>query len=538
MCGAFSSDKLLITMKKLSFFTVMMFIGTLCSVAWGIDLETVALKDISSTGKSILLDLGTLDEVEEGSVAKFFVQLGPIAAPKVFLVAEGQLVKAMPKQSYWFLKNIMIPKAIKKDSKLLMLTMEKVNNGRTLTLKSKTIVRSAEDYEELQEFLNENSENVPNRLVKEGHNFEATSDVFSEESNSTDPDKNVDVLLTNYEVFKTTSGNSYTEEYGDMTNQRYFVNKVEVDLGDIKKAEDKKLLDAVAINHQAKTNNMKYGLKGFYADQEKLKEIPDMSKHGSNDSVYKNYKAQEKEASVIHPKVAAKMKRDGTLWSADMDEAALRRYFIQSGLDKEIKRRELARSELDGHEIMLHFSNGLSTHGNPDDPNYQGRGYNFGFGYDLHLSRVTPNWKNWSIQFLLEKEQGHYSTGLFNAKSKEFSYGAYLNYYFVNNPLTLDTMIFLAGIGMKSGSSTVTSSYFSKEYSYQVLTTPALQLMGKYRFRTGDLMEDTVNVGASVNFGLNVDFKNLSTNEELEDEIDGKFSVVDLKYTIGMSLFF
>ena len=516
----------------------MLFIGSLSSRAWALDLETVALKDISSSGKSILIDLGTLDEVEEGSVAKFFVQLGPISAPKVFLVAEGQLIKAMPKQSYWYLKNIIIPKAIKKDSKVLMLTTEQVNSGRTLTIKTRTIVRSDEDYDELQDFLAENSQNVPDRLVKEGHQFEATPDVFSDESKNTDPNKNIDVLLTKYEVYKKTSGNSYTEEYGDMTNQRYFINKIEVSLGDIKKAEDKKLLDSVALNHQTKTNEMKYGLKGFYADQEKLKEIPDMSRNGSNDSIYKSYKEQEKEAALIHPKVAAKMKRDGAQWSADMDEGALRRYFIQSGLDKEIKRREIARSELDGHEIMLHYSNGMTTHGNPDDPNYQGRGYNFGLAYDLHLSKISPNLKNWSVQFLIEKEEAQYSTGYFNAKSDEFSYGAFVNYYFVNNPLTIDSLIFLAGLGVKSGTATVTNSEFTKDYSYQVLSTPALQLMGKYRFRTGDLSEDTVNVGASVNIGLNVDVKNLSTNEELEDEIDGKFSVVDLKYTIGMSLFF
>jgi phage terminase large subunit-like protein len=62
--------------------------------------------------------------------------------------------------------------------------------------------------------------------------------------------------------------------------------------------------------------------------------------------------------------------------------------------------------------------------------------------------------------------------------------------------------------------------------------------MGKYRFRTGDLREDNINVGASFNFGINMDIKNFTTNQELEDEIDGKFSVTDLKYTLGMSVFF
>ncbi|MBY0413627.1 MAG: hypothetical protein K2Q18_05660, partial [Bdellovibrionales bacterium] len=301
----------------------------------------------------------------------------------------------------------------------------------------------------------------------------------------------------------------------------------------------KKLFVSVNKGMVEKVYGMKYGIAGFYAEQEKLKEMPDVSAHGSNESVYAKYKEQEREASRVKPKVAAKMKRDGSLWSADMDDVTLRRYFIESGLEKEVRRRDIALNELDGHEIMFHFSNGLNSHGRADDPNYQGRGSNYGIGYELHLSKASANLKKFSLQFVLEKEQTEYSTGFYNARSNEFLYGVLANYYFYNNPLVLNTFIYSAGLGIKAGSAKVAAATLSKEYSYQVLTMPSLQLMGKYRLKTGDLREDNINVGVSFNFGLNLDIKSLSTSENLSaDNINGKISVNDLKYTLGMSLYF
>jgi hypothetical protein len=78
----------------------------------------------------------------------------------------------------------------------------------------------------------------------------------------------------------------------------------------------------------------------------------------------------------------------------------------------------------------------------------------------------------------------------------------------------------------------------SKKYTYQSLALPALQLLTKYRFRTGDLTEDTVNIGASLNAGVTLDMKRLSAIDSLSDNINGKISINDIKYLVGMSVYF
>lgn len=529
--------KLLINMKKLVILSTLLFTGALTGKVWAFALDEVGLQDVSTSGKSLMLDRGTLEKFEEGTFARFFIQKGPKEFPKVFLVGEGELVKSFPRKSYWILKRVYMPDVIKPNSRILMLTSASVTSGRPLKVKNRHVVLSESNGGDVDTYLDQNKDTVPARLVKAGDNYEASPDVFEREE-MRDLTPEADVVVTTYEKYKEKGGTYYSEEYGDLTGQKFFIGNREVALGDIRKAEDKKLFDSVADNYVTKTNGMKYGVKGFYSEIEKVNELPELNKKGTEASTFDEIKYKNKQADHVSPMAMAKMKRDGDQWSSDMDDASLRRYFIKTGMEKESRRRELALNELDGHEIVVHYSNALTSHGNTTDPNYQGRGYNLGISYDLHLSRTSSNLKNWSLQFMFEKGVTEYDTGTYNARSEETAYGAYVNYYFINNPLTLNSFIYLAGIGVKNGSATVFSPDLSKEYSYQALTLPALQVMTKYRFRTGDLNEDNVNIGASLNFGINLDIKNLSVIDRLDDDINSKISVADLKYTLGMSVFF
>ena len=524
-------------MKKTLNILALLFMGALTSTAQAVDLEEVTLEDVSTSGRSIVLSRGLLEKYEEGMYARFYIQKGPKEFPKVFLVAEGELIKSFPRKSYWILRKIEIPKELKRNASVLMATSTNLLAGRPMRVKNHHVVVPESEMNDIDSFIEKNKENVPDRLVKAGAGYEPSADVFDDEEFEKFSAE-ADLLVTTYEGYKNKPGNYFSEEYGDLTGQRYFVGNKQVALGDLRVKEDKVLFDSLSGEYVQKTNGMKYGLKGFYSKQERLREMPELRKDGSLDSTYAKVKEENKQADAINPRAVAKYRRDGDQWSSDMDETSLRRYFIQTGMEKEARRRELALNEVDGHEIILHYSGAMVSHGNDTDPNYQGRGYNLGVSYDLHLSRTSANLKNWSLQFLLEGGVTEYNTGVYNARSEETSYGAYLNYYFVNNPLTINSFIWLAGIGIKNGSASVFTPDLSKEYSYQLLTIPALQVMTKYRFRTGDLTEDTVNLGASLNFGVNLDMKRLSVIDRVDDNIDSKISVNDLKYTVGMSVYF
>ncbi len=520
--------------------TKVLFLLLFCTpiIGFGMTLNEVKLVEVSSSEKSIVIDVGHLENYEEGLIASFYLQKGPKEMPRVFLVGQGELVKSFPTKSYWHLKKVLIPHSLKKDSKIYIHTIGQVTAGRPLKIKNHHVVASDSEYKDLEEYMEKNSENVPKRFVKEGDKFEATPDLFeAAELKEVTPES--DIVVTTFENFKESSGKEkFSEEYGDYSSEKMFIGNQEVSLGDIKRAEDRLLFESMSEGYVKKVNSMKYGLKTFYREQEKVEGMTELSNKGLIPNLYDEVRQKERNEQEISARAYAKVKRDGDMWSADMNDKDLRRYFVITGIEKEKRRRELVMNELEGHEIILHYSGSVYSHGNQTDPNYQGKGFTLGIGYDLHLSRTSQDLKNWSLQFLFESGTTDYDLGIYNARSREYSYGVYLNYYFYNNPLTLNSFIYLLGVGLKNGSGSITSSDISREYSYQVLTLPAIQLMTKYRFRAGDLREETANVGASLNFALAWDLKNLSVIERLEDDINSKFSVPDLKYTVGMSVYF
>ncbi len=496
--------------------------------------DEVTLTELSSSSKSAVIDRGTLEEYSAGMVGKFYVQSGELNFPKIFLVAEGELIKSLPTKSYWLFSKIHEPRFIKAGYKLLVLTSTQVKAGRSIEQKRRHVVVSKEAYETVESYLDQNKNNVPDRFLKELDSYESGPELFT-----TEKVPEADQLVETYETLKKTGGQHKSDEYGDDSTEKFFIGKKEVHLADLKRAEDKKLLDSIAKNYEEKINAQPFGLtRGLYRNQKKTPGLRDINDQISITSVYDEAKEARKTREEVDPSALAKIKRDGEQWSEDLDDVELRRYFIRTGLESEARRRETALNELDGNEIMLHYSGSTSDHTNKEDPNYQNLGYNLGLGLDLHLSRTSLNLKKWSLQFVLEKGVSDYNIGSQNARGEEGLYGVYLNYYFINNPLTLNSFIVLAGLGIKSGTISMSNGELSKEYSYRVLTLPSVQLLSKYRFRSGDLMEDTVNVGTSFNAGLVIDNKRLTVVDYLADNINGKISLTDIRYLVGMSFYF
>jgi hypothetical protein len=497
-------------------------------------LDEIVLLETSDSHKTISINQGELEGFSEGLFAKFFIQVGDYKFPKIFLVAEGKLIKSFPKKSIWYLSSAPLPDYLKPEMHLFVLTTNQVKAGRSLKFGQKHILLPENEYQNVDQYLEQNQNNVPDRLLNEPTKYEKSFELY--EAGKT-PES--DLVVQTYEQLKKTNGKHYSEEYNDEIEEKFYIGNLEVKIGDILNNEDKKLLDSISKGYVEKINSQKYGLQnGLYKNQKKDPGAREINSKVSIISVYDNHKEDQKYLEQVNPIATEKIKREGNQWSEDMDEVSLRRYFIRTGMLKEERRRELALNELEGNEITFHFSGSMSDHTSSAYQNYRSPGFSLGLGYDLHLSRASKDLKNWSVQFVLEKGVKDYDIGGLNARGQEAGYGAYLNYYFINNPLTLNSFIVLGGIGIKAGSIDMEAPELTKDYSYQAMTIPSFLLMTKYRFRSGDLTEDEMNVGASLNAGVNLDLKNLTVIDKLDDNINGKISIKDIKYLFGMSFYF
>ena len=521
-------------MNFLKFVTFWCLIGGVSKQLHAFVLEDVVFLNKSLSEKSVVIDRGLLDHYNDGLTARFFVQTGEADLPKIFLFAEGILIKSLPRKSYWLLNKVHIPHIVYDGGHFLILSSKDIKEGRSLKTVEQHVVIPVEQYDSSDKFLNDNMLSVPDRLIQDSISYDKTNELYETKNNQ----KN-DAEIKTFENYKIKSGTRFSEEYNDITQEKFYVGNKAVEIGDLKKNEDKKLLDSLAKGIVDKINSQKYGLtNGLYKNQKKTEGFRELNNQIVMNSVYETTHQEIKINETISPRLLAKIERDKEAWSEDMDDETLRRYFISTGLELEERRRKLVINELDGNELMIHYSGSMLDHTTQEDQSYRSRGYSLGIGYDLHLSRISPDTKSWSIQLLLELGLSNYNVGAQNARGEENSLGIYTNYYFYNNPLTLNSFIWMAGVGLKSGTIQMSSIALSKSYIYQTYSLPAMQLMTKYRFRSGDLAEDTVNVGTSFNAGIMLDKKHLSVNNALEDNILGSISINDLKYIFGMSFYF
>lgn len=502
--------------------------------AWGMELDDVRLLDVSTSEKSITIDRGEIDNYKVHDYAKFYIQVGDKDFPKIFLVAEGELVKSFPKKSYWYLKNITMPNIIFPQSHLLMLSTNIVSRGRQRNISQRHVVYSDKEYSDVDHYLEQNKKGVPERLILQESNFANTGELFEKEQ-----PREADLSIETYEKFESKPSQEVITEFAETVPDYYFLGKRKVTLTKILSEDDKKLLATMSRQYFEKNAKLKYGLtQGLYYNQETPGDKQDIYKRLNIRSAYDIEKENKKIREVIDPRFSAKIKRDGINWSDDMDDATLRRYFISTGIAQEKFRRERVLNELEGHELLVHYNGSMINHTSSADPNYRALGYNFGISYDLHMARASAALKNWSIQFTGEIGSNHYNLGGMNGRSSELMFGMIANYYFINNPLSLNKFIFEMGLGVKSGSAKIDGATLSQQYSYQMMSVPTLQLLSKYRFHIGDLNEDSVKMGTAFHAGLIYEQKKLSMLDIPSETINGTINVNDIKFQIGMGFYF
>jgi hypothetical protein len=104
--------------------------------------------------------------------------------------------------------------------------------------------------------------------------------------------------------------------------------------------------------------------------------------------------------------------------------------------------------------------------------------------------------------------------------------------------LSVKKFIFEFGCGIKAGQALMADMRLSREYPYQILTLPTLQILTKYRFQYGDLDEERVKVASAFHAGIVFDKKKLSIVDNPIDPINGVVTVNDVKFQIGMGFYF
>ena len=246
--------------KAIFYFFSLYFLFIELNPTMADSLEGTRVLQMSSSKKSIVLDLGYAEGLRNGDRSKLFVMSleEGLQKPRFTYVAEGEVIKVQNNQSYWFLRKIKNFRLLQKDATLSIVRQAKDPRRPFVSRRTLKIQGRAEDQNYYQ--VSEDA-GVPDDLIFEEDDF-----FEGEKLRGTKATKRQDLELTrNKRYIKI--GSEYDDKYEQARN-RLIAPSERDDESLLKQAKKKRrdeVFDSTSVDSVKKYNNLKYGLKGLYS---------------------------------------------------------------------------------------------------------------------------------------------------------------------------------------------------------------------------------------------------------------------------------
>ncbi|MEI8346879.1 MAG: hypothetical protein WCG27_05400, partial [Pseudomonadota bacterium] len=225
-----------------------------CQRASAKALEGIQIQDVSTTGRSIIVNLGAFDGLQIGDKGKFYYQESK-NFPLITYVGMGEAIKIMGSYSFWYMSEIHTESFLRKGFNLGMVRQKDTLRGQPVKLKQRKVVLPKE--KTVGQYLAEKEEGgIPENLVKAKTGQNATNIVSETAPNNGDGKKQV----TNFDVWSQ-SDQRYIEKMGKKMTVKSNPNmKKGVDLVPIREEKEDQLFNSVTDGNMNKYNELEHGL--------------------------------------------------------------------------------------------------------------------------------------------------------------------------------------------------------------------------------------------------------------------------------------
>lgn len=516
ICYPIYKMKIIITLIYLSIFLPSMSFG----------MYEVVLQEVSTSGKSLKLNIGSLHGVNIDDNGEISIFSGTTEVPKYTNIASGRVIKVFPNFSYWFFPEATSRDFIKNKTYSVMLQSKTMlgRTGQKINYRIKSFESSAAKSNLSQSpVANLPKQNIINLQVSEQNVYDNTL--------------KDDDLLVEKEVDVVTKKNFLIDD--DFEELKYLrADQAQVDDKKITKENMKRVSSS---QNKAQLNNItksKHGLEELYYKDSKVKYISSKEERKLEENMSRKYYEELTQKEMLPDSTIAMIKKEGPMWSGDMDKDELQNYLITTGIAAETVRRENAMLFKSGNEVTIYFGSNISNHATPLDQSHQNNGFSIGIAYELYLARASQKLQSWSIDMIFEQGTLNVDLGGVNGRCTYGALGVHANYYFLNYPHSRNKLSMYVGGGIKRGNSDVTSANFSKDYEYEMIALPSLHFGAKYRIPSAKDYEMYSSLGFGFNFKISVDSINFTAISSLDDNILGKTSFNNIKADFGLSFFF
>ncbi len=495
-------------------------------------MEGIEVLEVSASKKSILINRGHAENIRNGDRSKLYIKdlSEGIESPRFVYVGEGEAIKVKNNISYWFLRKIKSFRHLNKNQKLVMVRQAKDPRRPFITRRTLKVQGRAEDqdYYEVSE-----DKGIPEDLVFEEQDF-----IEGQEVKKTKATTRQDIELTRFKKM-IKSGSEYDEDFDQVTD-RMIVPATEGDdrlIEAIEKAAEDKIFDSTTSRSVPKYNELKYGLRSLYKDNIHEPGL-NMAFKGNVPNIRESEKLANASRENVSPGALERIKKEGPRFSKDMTDKQLRDYLVTTGIAQELRRQKRALEERVGQEFTLRYITNLTDNTSEEGGSFSGIDYGISFSYEWHLGNTLRSLNNWTVEAEIERGISFFDVGGVNVRVTEGSLKGFVNWYFFNPPSSLYKYMPYIGVGFKRGNGDMESEELSQSYNLQVVGVPMANFGLKYRWSSGDEKVTDEDIGYGVNLQLRYESLRYNVTDFLEDNIDDVYNLSQLRFAVGLNVYF
>lgn len=505
--------------------TIFLFLIT--QSAWA--NQTYRLIQRSTTGRTIILNVGSLDGVRDNDVATV-LKKNPLGKMDYYteLVAQCKSIKVLNNRSIWFCFKLFKEKLLRKGKAYLVGEQSKLMRGRKKpSVKRRKIVTKKgneakslkdyfrgtdEDYLTRNDYSFTKQERLKNNIGHTDYDFE----VIDFSSWDAAPSK-----LFDYMESQVVRGRKfYPKDIYTSPRQSEFLARRNLDT-----------YEKMIVNYLEKVNDPNFSYKELY--YEKLGDdnpYRNIQSNGIRLSTYDLMKNEQKERLRKTRATYRKLLTQGPNWSDEYSDEDLERLIYEKGIMDEEERRRILVARKHSYQITASMGFNMVNNENvTDTTNTEQFKIAFELGYEYYLARRYPRLEDFTFELSFRGNQDAYSIGDSNAVATEYSLNNSVYWYPWFKPNVVEENLFFFGLSFRFfGRTNLDIPANGEQGIYSVSSVPGIRAGVKYNFRS--------------NWGLRVlaSYENLvmtRIERNFVGDLPESLNATDMKVSFGVSYF-
>lgn len=435
---------------------------------YGQAITEARLLSQSSSGQTVVFNLGTHDGITEGDYAVIVKQIRDLGTKDLRYIpaAKARNIRISTDSSVWILYYIYDAELMIKGQKFIVLTESNMLRGRkTPTVGRTTVVApNGKGSETAKSALADERD----RLSRLKDNYQVTDETHGKEIRSDN-----DFDLVDLEEWEKARGDRYRSALYKSPHKEEFRRSYRLDT-----------FQRMVASYLIRVNEPNFSYEKFYETQMRDSFSNDFRKKTNFNTEYEDFLYKQSLKATSDARLYRSILEKGESWSEDFSDEELRNVLKNVSVLQEADRRDFVISKPLRYSVAFNYGVLLSDAQTEEDLRYRREGlYEIGGDFE-----ITPFLKHETLEHFtfnvsaLNTQSAFASSGV-NLDFNNLSMSVGANWYPLYKPYIIQAPLLFIGTYLRSGFANVSSPVTRDAAKYSTYAFPGFRAGLKYVFR-------------------------------------------------------